>query len=1393
MDNRDSFDGFEGLPLELWAQQLQADHIPSTHSGLPASLYQGHGVPAAARDFPPQSLPPVFTTGAAVSSYGLPQQVLSVHQQSSLLTVPKTQNDLNALTSPHNVSGDRSAWSHLFSLDPSLAAMSTLDNPSSLRQPHRYGPLEMHSASKPQQDSLSAVLGRGAGSQPAIPSISLPGGQFSPTSSTYSTNVRSEYPHFTHPDHLVADRMNPLQLNQFMDLSKTSLKSDSSAGLQTLTVDTNVPLMQPSSYSPVSPPASESHLASQQNSSHAPGRVAELLLKTPLHTPMRSLPTQQPTSSFPSEISANSMGLGVGKQSSTISISTPNVLNLSSQPLPGSSATMLSPSDVPIDMTTPLNSRTAASGSQEKDTVVKQESEMDRNGVFADIKGSGERLPLLQSLLTKSAPGFESSKSHSTSDSSVGTSETKVPPPLTTPIVGMVGKPPKSTPKKSNFYGRDASLFSFSTESVSAEPVEMASNPPVTAGLETAAECKTVASVAPARVSEAVSDGFDSVKSGLEHTFPEEVQARSSELDLKTDGDDLSFGSANDELFIGDKSSELCSGAEHSADSFIEACTAKEDPQLGLESAQPIINDVLNPVAKVGSDDVKVEDLVGNDEKPVDLHNEGVVIKTEDTQGSSENKTDEESTAMLPIQNDVSEVLLKPVVVSVRGRRGRKRRGAGQTGAPRRRGGRRGGATGGVRQAYIAAINANGPAGGAETESALEASMNTMDLVPHNESAEIPGPQKRSPGRGKADVAPRRCSNRKSKDNAMRLIELQADTGYQGVSQVQEDPAPPVAPAEVSRRGRKRKQQSYAEDLSDKSLEAEGISEDDDSTEDEKSDAKDADYFVDEEEAAVMENEEVMDAQVSLKKQIKEKRSGGLKISIKLGSDSKAQIVSGITDDPAPRKRKKKLEKVKGSKKAPKNQKKKKGGKKVKVAPSTEGSSLKNEATAGLELKDIEDKDEPIEETEDTDQADAKPLSLMEKYFSTASSASAAKLAQKNAFPGKKAKVKQNVKKSKMNALKTAGMSKQLVVSLNSDTVKRELKQKANMKNKDSVKVVKGEVVDSDTEVPKFVCGYCPRRYHTKQDLLAHVEDHMNEMETDDQKLKSTPKDSKLSSNKLPQSAANADSKYSHHTGGEKSSMDKTSPKSVTVSLKGNKEQLGGTKQKFKCGECGQIFPSKPALLDHVRIHTAEKPFECDICHKCFKERNMLSVHRKTHNQDGLFRCQMCSKAFAHKSDLDVHMQSHPKRSGNGSVTKKLVPHPKSANKPKNHSEKLETENSVEAVKPKSFALALSGESETLVLKRGDSSSSSNKAASMHSKGSEAQAVSKVKPTASSSSSKMIESSKVVIKSDSTPKSSGASDKSSSSLKEKAVETASNVCTCKECPECVTRFLQSFE
>ena len=64
MDGRDSFDQFEGLPLELWAaQQLGADHMGPGHAPLPSALYHGGHSTQVSREHAAQNLPLPFVAG----------------------------------------------------------------------------------------------------------------------------------------------------------------------------------------------------------------------------------------------------------------------------------------------------------------------------------------------------------------------------------------------------------------------------------------------------------------------------------------------------------------------------------------------------------------------------------------------------------------------------------------------------------------------------------------------------------------------------------------------------------------------------------------------------------------------------------------------------------------------------------------------------------------------------------------------------------------------------------------------------------------------------------------------------------------------------------------------------------------------------------------------------------------------------------------------------------------------------------------------------------------------------------------------------------------------------------------------------------------------------------
>ncbi|XP_075152503.1 uncharacterized protein LOC142226391 [Haematobia irritans] len=53
--------------------------------------------------------------------------------------------------------------------------------------------------------------------------------------------------------------------------------------------------------------------------------------------------------------------------------------------------------------------------------------------------------------------------------------------------------------------------------------------------------------------------------------------------------------------------------------------------------------------------------------------------------------------------------------------------------------------------------------------------------------------------------------------------------------------------------------------------------------------------------------------------------------------------------------------------------------------------------------------------------------------------------------------------------------------------------------------------------------------------------------------------------------------------------------------------------RKHKCTECDKIFGKKSNLINHMRIHSGEKPFECGLCYWKFTQSSALKRHMKTH------------------------------------------------------------------------------------------------------------------------------------------------------------------------------------
>ncbi|XP_019379379.1 PREDICTED: zinc finger protein ZIC 5-like [Gavialis gangeticus] len=101
----------------------------------------------------------------------------------------------------------------------------------------------------------------------------------------------------------------------------------------------------------------------------------------------------------------------------------------------------------------------------------------------------------------------------------------------------------------------------------------------------------------------------------------------------------------------------------------------------------------------------------------------------------------------------------------------------------------------------------------------------------------------------------------------------------------------------------------------------------------------------------------------------------------------------------------------------------------------------------------------------------------------------------------------------------------------------------------------------------------------------------------------------------------------------------------VTVEHVGGPEQSSHVCYWEECPREGKPFKAKYKLINHIRVHTGEKPFPCPFpgCGKVFARSENLKIHKFSIAGEKPFKCEFdgCDRKFANSSDRKKHSHVH--------------------------------------------------------------------------------------------------------------------------------------------------------
>lgn len=82
---------------------------------------------------------------------------------------------------------------------------------------------------------------------------------------------------------------------------------------------------------------------------------------------------------------------------------------------------------------------------------------------------------------------------------------------------------------------------------------------------------------------------------------------------------------------------------------------------------------------------------------------------------------------------------------------------------------------------------------------------------------------------------------------------------------------------------------------------------------------------------------------------------------------------------------------------------------------------------------------------------------------------------------------------------------------------------------------------------------------------------------------------------------------------------------------------------KYKCNYCSYSNKGMTRLVEHIRIHTGEKPHRCQLCPFASAYERHLEAHMRSHTGEKPYKCDQCSFRCSDRSNLSHHRRRRHK------------------------------------------------------------------------------------------------------------------------------------------------------